>query len=168
MLVRLLTTPIVPAAIILSRALYVVALTSAQGLIIIIGAATAFGVTISTGFGGIILILVVGILFGTGVTALSMALAFGLRGHAQFFAITGFVGLPITFLSNALTPLHLMPVWLRDIARINPMTHAISAVRGLVLHGFDAASLAGTLGTLVAFDVVLIALAIGIMRRTTF
>jgi ABC-2 type transport system permease protein len=167
MLTRLLTTPIAPAAIILSRALYVVALTSVQGLIII-GAAAGFGVKISTGLGGIVLILVVGILFGVGVTALSMALAFGLRGHAQFFAITGFVGLPITFLSNALAPLQLMPGWLRDIARINPMTHAITAVRDLVLHGFNAASLAGTIGTLIVFDAVLIALAIVIMRRTTF
>lgn len=38
-----------------------------------------------------------------------MVTAFSLRGHAQFFPITGFVGLPLTFMSSALVPLSLMP-----------------------------------------------------------
>lgn len=39
-----------------------------------------------------------------GITALSVALALSVRTHCQFFPVTGFVSLPLTFASTALAP----------------------------------------------------------------
>jgi ABC-2 type transport system permease protein len=89
----------------------------------------------------------IGVRCATGITALSMSLAFSLRSHAQFFPITTFAGLPLTFASPALVPLALMPGWMRDIARVNPLTLATDELRSLITAGvlfvFDACCVAG-------------------------
>jgi len=97
---------------------------------------------------------------------LSMALAFGLSGHAQFFSITGFVSLPIIFASTALAPLSQMPPWLQEVARLNPLTYAIDGVRSLILEGFDWLTLGSVLLVLVLFDAAMFAIATLIMRRS--
>ena len=43
--------------------------------------------------------------------------------------------LPLSFASSAFVPTATMPGWLRSFAEVNPITHAIDAVRGLVLGG---------------------------------
>lgn len=45
--------------------------------------------------------------------------------------------MPITFVSNALVPIDTMPAWMRTIAGANPVSHLVSAVRGLA-DGTDA------------------------------
>ena len=132
---------------------------------IILAAAYAMGVRYAGGLAGIAACLAIGALFGCGVTALSMVLAFSLRSHAQFFPITGFVGLPLTFVSSALVPLALMPPWLRSLATFNPMTHAIDAVRSLVLTGWQPGLLAAAVGALLLFDAVCLSLAALVLRR---
>lgn len=117
------------------------------------------------GRAGVAACLAIGALFGAGVTSLSVVLAFSLRSHAQFFPITGLLGLPLTFASTALVPLALMPDWLRLAARLNPMTYAIDAVRSLVLDGWQAEKLTQTVGALLAFDLCCLALAAGVLRR---
>ena len=54
------------------------------------------------------------------------------------------VTMPIFFASNAIYPLELMPPWLRDVARANPLTYEVDGLRALMLR--DAQSVFG-LGT---------------------
>jgi ABC-2 type transport system permease protein len=42
---------------------------------------------------------------------------------------------PLTFLSNAFVPTRTMPGWLEAFANVNPVSHVISAMRGLANHG---------------------------------
>ncbi|MEH7109313.1 ABC transporter permease [Bacillus sp. JJ1764] len=42
---------------------------------------------------------------------------------------------PLTFLSNAYVPVDTMPNWLQWFVKANPISHLVSAVRGLVNHG---------------------------------
>lgn len=163
-LVRMLAAPARRISIVTSRFIYLAALTGAQGLIILL-AAWIMGVRYASGLAGIAACLGIGALFGAGITALSVGLAFALKSHGQFFPIIGFVSLPLTFASSALVPLALMPAWLRAVARLNPMTYAIDAVRDLILGGWQLAALAGTIGTLLAFDVCCVALAGVALRR---
>jgi len=164
MLRRLLAVPIPPAAVLTSRFLFVVGLTLTQALVILL-VATLLGVRLASGLGGLLLILVTGLLLGVGVAALSMALAFGLQGHGQFFSVVGFVGLPLIFASNALAPLDAMPLWLQGLARLNPMTYAITGTRQLILEGFDGWTLARMTGALVVFAALMIVVCLGAMRR---
>ena len=52
------------------------------------------------------------------------------------FPITTFAGLPLTFASTALVPLALMPGWMRDSARVNPLTLATDELRSLITAGW--------------------------------
>ena len=94
------------------------------------------------------------------------ALAYRVGNHGTFFAVTGFITLPLLFMSNAFVPLDAMPRWMEIIARLNPLTYAITAMRTLVLDGWEA-----SLGTpfAVLTVVALAFLAIGTMefRRLT-
>jgi ABC-2 type transport system permease protein len=61
------------------------------------------------------------------------------RSHGDFFSVLGFLSLPMIFLSSALVPLHAMPGWMGWLARFNPMTWTIDAVRPLILSGWAEA-----------------------------
>ena len=41
--------------------------------------------------------------------------------------------MPLFFASNALYPVKLMPTWVRDISRVNPLSYEVDALRGLLL-----------------------------------
>jgi ABC-2 type transport system permease protein len=135
---RLMATPIRRSSVILSRFLFVMTITSLQ-VLVILGVASLFGVRPATGLPGVTMILIIGMLFGVGLTAISMALAFSVKSHGDFFSVLGFLSLPMIFLSSALVPLHAMPAWMGWLARFNPMTWTIEAVRPLILSGWTEA-----------------------------
>jgi ABC-2 type transport system permease protein len=43
--------------------------------------------------------------------------------------------MPLFFASNAIYPLSMMPSWLQIVARVNPLTYAVDAMRGLMIKG---------------------------------
>jgi ABC-2 type transport system permease protein len=135
---RLMVTPIRRSSVILSRYLFVMTITSLQ-VLVILGVAYLFDVRPATGLPGILAILAIGMLFGVGLTAISMAIAFSVKSHGDFFSVLGFLSLPMIFLSSALVPLSAMPTWMSVLARFNPMTWTIDAVRPLILSGWSQA-----------------------------
>lgn len=135
---RLMSTPIHRTSVILSRFLFVMAITSMQ-VLVILGVSYLFGVHPATGILGVATILVIGMMFGVGLTAISMAMAFSVKSHGDFFSVLGFLSLPMIFLSSALVPLTAMPGWMSFLAQFNPMTWAIDAVRPLILSGWSEA-----------------------------
>jgi len=165
MLRRLMAAPIPRVAILLSRVIFVAVLTAAQSLVILL-CAYGFGVVTVSGLVGVAMILLTGMIFGVGVTALSLALVFSLRDHGQFFSILEFASLPLIFASTALAPLESMPPWLQLVAQLNPMTYAINSVRELILEGFDPHSVLRTLAFVLGFAAVAVGLASWTMRKT--
>lgn len=135
---RLLATPIHRASVIISRFIFVMTITSLQ-ILVILTVAYFFGVHPATGLLGIAVVLMIGMLFGIGLTAISMAMAFSVKSHGDFFSVLGFLSLPLIFLSSALVPLSAMPTWMSMLARFNPMTWTIDAVRPLILSGWGQA-----------------------------
>jgi ABC-2 type transport system permease protein len=164
LLVRLFAAPVHRISFVTSRFCYVVGLSCVQSVVILL-AAYALGVRYASGLPGVAGTLVIGALFGAGITSLSMTLAFALKNHADFFTITGFAGLPLTFVSSALVPLSLMPDWLRTLARFNPMTYAIDAVRSLGLDGWSWLLLGRATAALLLFDIACLVLATFVLRR---
>jgi len=148
---RLLSTPIHRTSVVLSRFLFVMTITCLQ-ILVILGVAALFGVRPATGFLGVAVILFIGMLFGVGLTAISMAIAFSVKSHGDFFSALGFLSLPLIFLSSALVPLAAMPAWMSMLARFHPMTWAIDAIRPLILSGWAEAL--PRLGMVVAIMVV--------------
>ncbi len=141
---RLMSMPIARSSVIVSRFVFQVAQQSAQILLVVL-VALALGVRIATGPFGMLVILLTAALLTMSVTAAFSALAYAVPQHGTFFAVAGFVSLPLLFMSNAFVPLEAMPVWMEVVARLNPLTYAIEAMRTLVLNGWEprvAASLA--------------------------
>lgn len=135
---RLMSTPIHRSSVILSRFIFVMTITCLQ-VLVILGVAALFGVRPATGWLGVTIILLISVLFGVGLTAISMAMAFSVKSHGDFFSVLGFLSLPMIFLSSALVPLVAMPTWMQVLALFNPMTWAIDAVRPLILSGWTEA-----------------------------
>jgi ABC-2 type transport system permease protein len=123
-------------------------------------------VRIAAGPGGLLVVLLAVGLLTLAVTAAFLALAYAVPGHGTFFAITGFATLPVLFMSNAFVPFDAMPAWMALLARLNPLSYAIGAMRIVVLEGWNA-ELAGTLGVLAASAAVLLACGTYEFRRHT-
>jgi len=151
---RILAAPISRSSILLGRFLAVSVISLLQ-VLVILALSRLLGVTVATGIGGAALILLLALLFGLGITILSLALAFIFHNHASFFAVMGFISLPLIFVSSALVPLEAMPGWLQMLARANPMTYCIDGVRMLIQQPvWDFPQLAKMAGALLIFDVI--------------
>jgi ABC-2 type transport system permease protein len=61
------------------------------------------------------------------------------------------LNLPLLFASNALFPTKLMPAWLQDIVKVNPVSYANDAVRQLMLGAVGANGLLFDFAYLVGF-----------------
>jgi len=136
-LAKLLTAPISRSSLIVSRFLFQTVLGSVQGLIIL-GVGFALGVHIEAGAAGVIVMLAITGLVGMSLTASFLALAYVVKNHGDFFAVTGFATLPLFFTSSAFAPVSAMPSWMKVVAHLNPLTYAINAMRHLVIDGWTA------------------------------
>lgn len=163
-LTRLLAAPISRTSILVGRFLAINLISIIQ-CGIILGLAFTFGVRVATGVPGVAALLGIGLLLGFGVTVVSLVLAFVLENHGDFFGLLGLVTLPLTFLSSAFIPLATMPDWMGLPARVNPMTYAVDGMRALILTGWDVPYLARMAAVLVAFDLLMLGVGIGVLRR---
>ena len=68
--------------------------------------------------------------------------------------VSSMASFPLTFASNIFVDPATMPEWLQVVVNINPVTHAVTAVRGLV-HG---TATSGQIGTALLGSVILIAI----------
>ena len=162
---RLMSMPIARSTVIVSRFVFQVAQQSAQILLVVL-VALVLGVRIAAGPLGLLVILVAAALLTMSVTAAFSALAYAVPQHGTFFAIAGFVTLPLLFMSNAFVPLDAMPGWMAVIARLNPLSYAIEAMRTLVIRGW-AASIAWSLAVLAVAAAACLAAGVQQFRRQT-
>ncbi|MCB5906195.1 ATP-binding cassette domain-containing protein [Streptomyces pinistramenti] len=129
---RLLSMPLARSSVVSSRILFQTALGAAQAVLIMAVAAVLGTRPAAGAVHTVLLLLTVALLVGT-VSAAFIALAYRTSSHTVFFAVSGFVTLPLVFTSSAFVPLAVMPGWLAAVARLNPLTYAIEVLRGLVL-----------------------------------
>jgi ABC-2 type transport system permease protein len=162
---RLMSMPIARSTVIVSRFVFQVAQQSAQILLVVL-VALLLGVRIAAGPLGLLVILVAAALLTMSVTAAFSALAYAVPQHGTFFAIAGFVTLPLLFMSNAFVPLDAMPGWMAVVARLNPLTYAIEAMRTLVIRGW-AASIVWSLAVLALAAALCLAAGVQQFRRQT-
>ncbi|MFM2429407.1 MAG: hypothetical protein RLZZ511_620 [Cyanobacteriota bacterium] len=125
---RLLVAPLASRmSIVFASALFIVSMSLLQTLAIV-GLNVFLGNPIG-GLAGLGLVLAVIALVVVMVTAISLGLAFALKGHIELLAVIFVVNLPLLFASTALAPLAFMPTWLQTIACANPLSWAIEVIR---------------------------------------
>jgi ABC-2 type transport system permease protein len=84
--------------------------------------------------------------------SLSMTIAGLVRSRDRLMGIGQAITMPLFFASNALYPTALMPGWVQAIARVNPLSYEVNALRQLLLGlpGNLAMDFAALLGATVA------------------
>ena len=65
----------------------------------------------------------------------SLMIACIVRTRERFMGIGQLLTMPLFFASNAIYPIALMPDWLKVIAKVNPLTYLVDALRGLMIQG---------------------------------
>lgn len=162
---KLMSMPIARSSVIVSRFVFQCGQTSVQ-VCILLAVAFAMGVRIESGLVGVLVILLAAALLTMAVTAAHLALAYWVPGHGTFFAIAGFVTMPLLFISNAFVPLAAMPAWMNVAARLNPLTYAIQAMRLMIVSGWET-QVATALIVLTAFAAAWLAIGTQQFRQKT-
>jgi ABC-2 type transport system permease protein len=163
---KLLTTPVHRMAILLGRILGDLTRMSLQGLLIVLiawlaGQLQSERVRYEYGLAGVVGALAIALLFGLGLASLNVFIALKTRNTESTFLIANFLTLPLLFTSSAQLPVALLPDWLQHVAKVNPVTYAIDAMR-VLLNGAQAVPDAQA-GPLVFQTVLLLALLAALM-----
>jgi ABC-2 type transport system permease protein len=115
-----------------------------SGIVILVQSLVIVGVAFATGArfsaGSVLLLLGVVTLLGGAVGALSDALALVTRHEESLIGAVQFIVLPATFLSSGMMAANLMPGWMQDVSRFNPVNWTVVAARGVASAEVDWAS----------------------------
>ena len=129
---RLLATPLPRTAIVLGKAAGACVRALAQGaLLMLVLAVTGIDVRWNVfGIAGTLAMLTLGT---AAFACMSMLLAAAVKERERFMGIGQLIMMPLFFASSALYPLSLMPGWLHVLARVNPLTYEVQALRQMLV-----------------------------------
>ena len=105
--------------------------------------------------------VVCAVLLGSAIfSSFSLIIACVVKTRERFMGIGQLLTMPLFFASNAIYPLDLMPPWLQVVARLNPLTYLVDALRGLMIQGgHNVHPYAVDFGLMAAAFLVLLAIA---------
>ena len=157
---KLLLTPAPRLTLVFGRlASDAVRFTALSALILVTG--LIFGSGMESGVPGIVVLLFMSALFGVSYACIGLAIALR-TGSAQAAQLGFLLFFPLLFLSPAFAPVEFFAPWLEFLAKINPVTYILEAMRSLVLEGWDWQALAAGFGCIIglgAFTMTLVLLA---------
>ncbi len=130
---KALSTPVSRGAIVMSKILQSVIRSIIQAaVVLLIGIALGMDVSSLTVL-GLAGTFVVVFLVAMGLSGLFVMLSLRSSNWQTQMAIINLLNLPLLFASNALFPVKIMPSWLQDVVRVNPVSYAIDAIRQLLI-----------------------------------
>lgn len=130
---RFLVTPVKRSAILLGRVLRDAVILLFQCVLITL-VAVPFGLSVNVG--GFLLSLLLYTLIGVTMASMSYGFALIYKIEDPLAPTLNTIALPVTLLSGIFLPLVLAPIWLQDLAKINPFSYAVDAARALFAGNF--------------------------------
>jgi ABC-2 type transport system permease protein len=115
-----------------------------------------FGIPIR---GSIVLLISITSLFLISTLGIGLLISTVANTQQEAFLLTFLTLLPSVFLSGFIYPVAAMPLPLQVVSGVIPLTYFLIVVRGIVIKGVDAATLAPQISALAIFGSVLIGLA---------
>lgn len=161
---RMRVTPMSRTAAVIGRSLRDIVVFMVQGLILV-AVSIPFGLTVEPA--GILLALVLLALIGLGLGPISYALALKLGSEDALGPMVQAVALPLMLLSGVLLPMSLAPDWLQTAAKLNPLYHAVEAMRAAFNANFSDPAIVTGFVWMAALTVVSIAVAGRVFNRAT-
>jgi ABC-2 type transport system permease protein len=129
---KFLASPVPREALVLGKGMSSGVRGFSQSLIVIL-LASLLGVRLNlnpVNLIGVVLIVFLGALtFST----FSLLIALWVKTRERFMGVGQFITMPMFFASNAIYPIEMMPDWLQAIARFNPLSYMVDALRTLML-----------------------------------
>lgn len=162
---KLLLTPVSRAVLLLSPILAGSMILGLQATIVLL-VGLLLGLDPATGVLGLLAIVGLSVLLGTGFAGFTVSAALG-SGSAAATQGASFIFFPLTFLAPTFVPLDLLDGWLRTAARINPITYVLEAMRSLLNTGWNAQAIwQSALACLLLGLATYILAALALRRRT--
>jgi ABC-2 type transport system permease protein len=125
---RLRVTPVSRLALLLGRTLRDVIVLLVQSALLVL---VAWPMGLRVDMGGIVVALGLIALIGLALASCSYALALLLRSEDALAPTINFFVVPLQLLSGITLPLTLAPLWIRNVAALNPLAYAVDAARSL-------------------------------------
>ncbi|WP_445150456.1 ABC transporter permease [Baekduia sp. Peel2402] len=159
---RLVASPIPRVSIVLGRILAGTAIAAAQVVwFLILGA--VFGVSFHGGVLGVLLVILIGAIAGTGFAALGVLIALRARNASTVQGIFPLVFV-VLFVSSAFFPRALLEAPADWFADINPLSYVADGMRDPIISGISAAPVLEGLAAAVGLVLVFAALAVLALR----
>jgi ABC-2 type transport system permease protein len=99
------------------------------------------------GIPGVLMAVALLLVFAFSLSWIWTALGMVMKTPEAVMAVSGIASFPLTFASNIFVNPETMPSWLQTVVNINPVTHVVSTVRGLMFGTATAADVGGVLLT---------------------
>jgi len=131
---KFLVSPTPRQALVMGKALSA-GVRSISQLIIVYALALLVGVNINWNPLDLALVVAVIVISSALFSTFSLIIACLVKTRERFMGIGQILTMPMFFASSAIYPIYIMPWWLQIIAKINPLTYSVDALRSLMVVG---------------------------------
>ncbi len=160
---KMLITPVKRSALLLGMMIAdIVLVLGLSSLVTVVG--FVVGVRFETGILGVLAFLLLSSAWGLAFTGFPYAVALR-TGNPAAVNSAFLIFFPFAFLTSAFVPLDGLTSWLRTIARFNPVTYLLEALRSLISEGWVVESLLKGLGAVGGVGLVTFTLAFSALNR---
>jgi len=159
---EILVAPISRSSIAFGKAASGSTIAVLQGLVVV---AFAPLVHVPLTFEKILLLIPSMFLIAFTCTSMGIVLASRMTSFEGFGTIANFVIMPMFFLSGGLFPLDKIPVWLKILTHLNPLTYGVDQLRW-ILSGVHRFPIAFDLFFNLFFSALMLALAVALFKRS--
>ena len=158
----MMVAPINRLSIIVGKTLAQTARGLLQGVIILVLASLLFGISIQGSIVLVFALLLLGVFsfVGLGVVLTSFA-----KDQETATMVMMTLMFPMMFLSGVFFPVQQMPWYMQTISKALPLTYAADALRKVMVLGAGIPEITTELTVLIAFGVVMIAIAVPVFKR---
>ncbi|MGA1975347.1 MAG: ABC transporter permease [Conexivisphaerales archaeon] len=142
---RFLVTPVKRTSILLGRVFRDALVLLIQCSLITL-VAIPFGLSVNAG--GFLLSLLLYALIGVSMASISYGFALVYKIEDPLAPTLNTITLPVSLLSGIILPLTLAPLWLQDLAKVNPFSYAVYATRDLFAGNFQSVQIVEGFGVI--------------------
>lgn len=129
---EILVAPVARGTIVAGKVLGGATVATLQGILLLVLSPI---VGVRLGAAQVLGIVVVMLPTAASLTSLGLVIASRMATMEGFQVVLNFLVLPLWLLSGAFFPLRGLPLWMAALARIDPLTYAVDAFRGMVYAG---------------------------------
>jgi ABC-2 type transport system permease protein len=159
---RILVTPVTEGEIVAGYAVAFGLIGTGQSILLISWGIVGFDIFVEGNLGLAILVVA---LLAIASMAFGILLSAAARTEAQATQMIPLIVLPVFLLSGIFWPIEAIPSWLQPAAYVLPPTHAVDALRSIMIRGWGLAEIWPQVLALLVFIVVFLLLATLSLRR---